>query len=271
MTVGFVGVGKIAEALTIGLCGFDDRRADVLLSPRNKVVSQRLAARFSGVKVASDNQAVVDGSDIVILAVRPQVAEEVLQALHFRPDQQILSVIATFSVDRLSSLVAPAKDLSRAIPLPPVAERKGPLGLYTHAAEVMRLLDGLGRVIRVDEEAQLELISAATSLMGTYFGLTGAVDQWMIDRGFPAEASRTFVAELFLNLARAAQKRPEESFDRLRVDYSTVGGLNEQAWRELRAASWGEQIKAALDLILNRIHGRATFDTHLPKTANPDH
>jgi pyrroline-5-carboxylate reductase len=267
--VGIIGVGTIAEALTMGLCAFGDQRAEILLSPRNDTLSRRLALRYPNVKVAADNQAVVDGSEIVVLAVRPQVTEEVLGALRFRPDQQIVSLIATFSVKRLSSLVAPAHEISRAIPLPPVAERQGPLALYTQSEEVLRLFDGLGSLIRVEDETHLDLISAVTSLMGTYFGMMGTVDDWLIERGFKPEASRAYVGELFFNLASAARNRSEESFTRLTADYSTLGGLNEHAWRELQAAGWADQLQAALDLILDRIHGRATFDTQLSGAANP--
>ena len=263
--VGIIGVGTIAEALTIGLCGFGEQRAEILLSPRNETISNRLASRYSNVQIATDNQAVVDGSEIVVLAVRPQGTEEVLRPLQFRPDQHVLSLIATFSVGQLSSLVAPVHEISRAVPLPPVAERQGPLTLYTKSAKILCLLDGLGTLIRIDDEAHLDLISAVTSLMGTYFGMTGAVDQWLIEHGFTPEASRAFVGELFFNLASAAKKRSDESFSRLSTDYSTPGGLNEQAWRELRAIGWDRQIQAALTLILDRIHGRATLDTQLPR------
>ena len=71
-----------------------------------------------------------------------------------------------------------------------------------------------------------------------------------------------------LNLAVAAKKRPADPFIGLSLDYSTPQGLNEQAWRELRAGGWPDQIKTVLDLILNRIHGRATFVTQLPEDEN---
>lgn len=268
--VGIIGVGTIAEALTIGLCALGERRAEILLSPRNHAVSSRLALRYADVEVATDNQSVVDGSEIVVLAVRPQEAAEVLEALHFRPDQQVLSLIATFSVERLSSLVAPVTEISRAIPLPAVAERRGPLTLYTRANEIATLLSGLGRLIRVDDEQHLELISAATSLMGTYFGMAGTIDHWLMEHGLRPEASRAFVAELLFTLAVSANQRSDETFKRLSEDYSTPGGLNEQAWRELRASGWDGQIHAALDLILDRIHGRATLDTRLPRRRQSD-
>ena len=268
--VGILGVGTIAEALITGLCAFGDQRAETLLSPRNEIISGRLALRYSNVKVASDNQAVVDGADVVILSLRPQVTEDVLKGLHFRPEQQIVSAVATFTVNQLRTLVAPATHISRVVPLPPVAERQGPLTLYTQSAEVARLFDGLGRLIRLDDEAHLDLISASTSLMGTYFGMTGAVNGWLIERGFKPETSRAFVSELFLHLALAAKKRSEESFTRLIADYSTPGGLNEQAWRELRAGGWADQMQSALDLILDRIHGRATLDTQLLPSCKPE-
>lgn len=261
--VGVVGVGAIAEALVVGLCAAGDRDPEIVLSPRNAEIAARLAARFANVSVARDNQGVVDASDLVVLAVRPQVTEEVLRALRFRAGQEILSLIATFNVERLTPLVAPAKEISRAIPLPPVAERQGPLTVFTRSDEVLRLLDGLGRVIRVEDESHLELISATTSLMGSYFGMLGAVDSWLVGRGFAPEASRAFVGELFLNLATATGRHADDSFSTLSRDFSTPGGLNEQAWRELRAAGWGDQIQAALDLVLARIGGRATLETRL--------
>src|SRR3954451_13658991 len=72
--LGFVGVGAIAEALIAGLCAGGEQRGTFLLSPRNAQLSKGLAERFAFVKVAADNQAVVDGSDIVFLAVTPQIA-----------------------------------------------------------------------------------------------------------------------------------------------------------------------------------------------------
>jgi pyrroline-5-carboxylate reductase len=264
--IGIIGVGTIAEALTNSLCAFGDQRAKILLSPRNKAISGRLALRYPDVRVATDSQTVVDCSEIVILSVRPQVTEEVLGALRFRPDHKIVSLIATFNVERLSSLVAPANEISRAIPLPPIAERRGPLTLFTQSEEIAQLLDGLGRLIRVEDETHLELVSAITSLMGTYFGMMGVVDHWLIEGGFKPEASRALIAELFFNLAQAAESRSEESFTRLSREYSTPGGLNEQAWRELQAVGWADQIQAALDLILDRIHGQSTFDTRISRS-----
>jgi pyrroline-5-carboxylate reductase len=265
--VGFVGAGTIAEALINGMCAAGEHRANFLLSPRNTDIANRLARRFPFIKVAADNQAVIDGSDIIFLAVRPQVAADVLGALKFRPDQRIVSLIATFDVARLRTLVAPADAIMRATPLPPVARRLGALTLYPPVAEIAGLLEGLGQLIQLDNEADFDAFWAATSLMGSYFGLLDEVAGWLSRRNLHDTQVRPFVAAMFDGLAATAGERAMDGFDRLAVEHSTPGGLNEQAYRELKAAGWTDLISQTLDLIHARILGQATLADRLPASA----
>ena len=71
-TIGFIGVGEIAEAIIEGLAAGEDP-PPVVASPRGRERSASLAARFpSLVTVAASNQAVVDAADTVVLAVLPE-------------------------------------------------------------------------------------------------------------------------------------------------------------------------------------------------------
>lgn len=263
--LGFVGVGAIAEALITGMCAAGEQRGTFLLSPRNADIAQRLAERFSLVEVASDNQAVVDSSDIVFLAVRPQVAADVLGALEFRADQHIVSLIATFDLARLRTLVAPASAISRVAPLPGVARRLGPLLLHPPLPRIAALLEGLGHLIQLETESDLDAFWATTGLMGSYFGFMDAVAGWLTRQNLPQAQVRPFVAAMFEALAvTAARERPTVGFDQLIADHSTPGGLNEQAYRELKAAGWTQLISQALDLLHARMRGRATLEDRLP-------
>jgi pyrroline-5-carboxylate reductase len=78
MEYGVLGVGAIGAAIVTGLCEDVDDAPRMLLSPRNAEIAAGLAQRFATVDVAADNQAVVDGSPVVIVCVRPQVAQTVL-------------------------------------------------------------------------------------------------------------------------------------------------------------------------------------------------
>jgi pyrroline-5-carboxylate reductase len=262
--VGFIGVGTIAAALITGMCADGEPRATFLLSPRNADRAKRLAERFSAVEVAGDNQAVIDASDIIFLAVRPQVATDVLGALKFRPDQRIVSLIATFDVARLRTLVAPASTVARATPVPAVARRLGPLTLYPPVPEIARLLQGLGQLVQLQNESDLDAFLAVTGLMSSYFGCLDEIAGWLARQSLEETQVRSYVGALFEALAVTAAERSRDGFDPLVVEHSTPGGLNEQAYRELQAAGWTRLISQTLDLLHARILGRATLADRLP-------
>jgi pyrroline-5-carboxylate reductase len=262
--VGFVGTGTIAEALVDGLCFGGEQRADILLSPRNAEVADRIVRRYPFAVVAADNQAVLDGSDIVVIAVTPQIAEAVLKGLVFKPDHIVISLVATFDLARLRPLVAPATSIARATPLPAVAKRVGPLLLHPPLPEVAALLDGLGQVIHVQTEADMDAFLTVTALMGSYFGLLEGISGWLTGRVEDTRQVDDFVGAMFHALGRSAEARAAEGFGQLVVAHSTPKGLNEQAWRELKGAGWASVVGEVLDLVHARIQRRAGFEDRLP-------
>jgi pyrroline-5-carboxylate reductase len=261
--LGFIGVGTIAEALITGMCAGGEQRGRFLLSPRNVNITKALAERFACVRVATDNQTVVDGSDIVFLAITPQVAAQVLGALRFRPDQRVVSLIATFDVARLRPLVAPASAISRLAPVPSVARRLGPLILSPPTEEMAILLGGLGHLIQLQTESELDALWTVTGLMAPYFGLLDEISAWLSRKRVSEPQARAFVAALFEALSITAAERCSEGFDKLRAAHTTPGGLNEQSFRELQAAGWMHLFTQALDLIQARVQGRATLADRL--------
>jgi len=263
--VGFVGVGAIAEALITGMCAGAEQRATFLLSPRNSNIAKGLAARFPFIQVAAHNQAVIDGSDIVFIAVTPQIAADVLSALKFRPDQHIVSLIATYDMARLRGLVAPASAIARLAPVPSVARRLGPLILYPPVEGIAALLQGLGQLLQLQKESDLDALWTVTGLMAPYFGLLDEMVDWLVRQNLDASQARPFVAALFEALSVTAAERSEEGFDKLREAHTTLGGLNEQSYRELKAAGWMTLFSRALDLIQARMQGRATLADRLPQ------
>src|SRR5262249_22186625 len=94
MKLGFVGTGAITESVVRGLVKAGNDLEVIALSPRNAGVAARLAALHHRIRIARDNQSVVDSSDIVFLAVRPQVASDVVAGLEFHPGQRVVSFVA---------------------------------------------------------------------------------------------------------------------------------------------------------------------------------
>ncbi len=247
-SLGFVGTGTIAAAMIEGLvaAGVD---TPIIVSPRNADLAAGLAGRFANVTVAPDNQAVLDRSDLVILAVRPQIAGEVVPALRFRADHQVLSLIATVSLDWLHSVVAPASQVARAVPLPPVARRQGPTAVFPPDPLVCGLFDRLGTAIALDNESEFDVFTAATAIMGSYFAFAHTVTAWMGDEGIAADKAHAFMAQMLIGLSGT----PGRDFDRLADEHQTRGGINEQVHRAVTENGIMADLDRALDAVLARL------------------
>jgi pyrroline-5-carboxylate reductase len=254
MKLGFVGCGTIAAAMIAGLQDSGWQEA-ITVSPRNAEVAAGLAQRYANVSVASDNQAVLDAADLVVLAVRPQIAAAVLAELRFRPDHRVLSVIATLSLETLRSVVAPAVTVTRAVPLPSVARRQGPTAVFPPDEEIVGLFDTLGTAIGLGAEAEFDAFSAATATMASYFAFADTIADWMTRHGVGEGNARRFVADMFRGLDGAADAEADKSFATLADEHQTRGGLNEQVYRAITRDGTFVELDRALDAILDRVRG----------------
>lgn len=253
MRIGFIGTGTITSAIVSGLNAADFTAFTFLLSPRNAGVSAALASAFDNVTVAASNQAVLDGCDIIMLAVRPQVAVDVLESLHFRPDHHVISLIALISIERVQALVAPATSVVRAIPLPMVAAREGVTALYPDDATARAIFSQLGSTIALDSPEHFNAFSAATATMAPYFAFAGEVTDWLTRQGVPSGTARSYIAGVFHGLATVAADPSAQPFPILAEKFATAGGINEQVMAHLTQVGALKAVSDALDGVLQRM------------------
>lgn len=259
MTLGFIGTGNIASAVVTGLCASPAPPGKVLVSPRGAEKAFALAAAFPAVEVAPDNQAVVDGSATVVLAVRPQDAERILAPLAFRAEQRVISLLALTPIETARELVAPAGAagaagaIVRALPLPSCAERLGPIVVYPGEPWAMAFFAPIGTPLAAAEERELNVLWALTALIAPYFALIAAGAGWAVNAGVAAPTAGTYLATMFHALSTLAVRAPGGDVEALVAEAMTPGGLNQQALKEIRAAGGFEAFLAALDAILARL------------------
>ena len=248
---GVLGVGSIAAAIVTGLSDRPDDPPRVVLSPRNAARAAELAARFEGVEVAADNQAVVDAADVVLVCLRPGDAATALADLTFRPGQAVVSAVAGLDVARLGELVAPAETAARSIPLPAVATRESVTPVHPATPAAAALFERLGGVLEVPDESAFEAIAAASATVAAYFGYLGTVSGWLADHGVDGADARRYVADTFAALG-GELRAPGADFAALAAAHATPGGLNEQLARDLAEAGVYDAVRAGLDAVLAR-------------------
>ena len=253
MRLGFIGTGAISEHVIIGLIqhgGFED---PILVSERSRQRSERLASRFSNVTAESDNQTIVDHTDVVFLGTLPQQTLSVLDSLTFRSEQTIVSMPAMISVEQVAEKVSPASRIHRIIPMPPNELGVGPIPVYPPSPELTALLSPLGTIIPVEIQEHFSTFSASSAIMATMFELVATNARWMEAQGVEAETASRYATALFHSLATQAKESDAAKLRSLSANCLTAGGLNEQLLNATKAEGWYGELEAELDRVLTRI------------------
>ncbi len=253
--IGFIGTGTITEAMVQGLLAPTPVVQTVLVSPRNAGIATKLAASFPSVRVAA-NQEIVDTCQTLVLAVRPQIAEEVIRPLNFRDGQRVISVIAAIDRERLLSWIGADVTLTQAVPLPFVARRAGVTATFPPDPLTAALFTSMGTAVECETRHEYDLLAAASAVMASYFGIMHRTTEWLAAQGLPEEKGRAYIAPLFAELSRTAlSSAPSTSFIDLSHEYATKGGLNEQVFNDFESNGGTAALHKALDRVLARITG----------------
>jgi pyrroline-5-carboxylate reductase len=172
-TLGFIGAGRMATALAKGCITARLVPASaVLASDPVGAAREKFAAEVPGVTLAADNAAVLAGADVIVLAVKPQLMQQVLAEIkpHVASRHLIVSIAAGVTLARLAEGLPPTTRLVRVMPNTPCliglgasCYARGGGAAREDGAIVERLLSSVGKAYEV-EEPQLD---AVTGLSGS--------------------------------------------------------------------------------------------------------
>ncbi len=254
MRIGFIGTGVITSAMVTGLCTSKTTEApSIRVSPRNRDRANHLAKTFQPVTVGRDNQDVLDHVDIVFAAILPDRMAEILEPLRFRPDQVVVSLLAGVKIADVAEAVAPARRVLRVLPLPCVSRHIGPLAIHPDDPEIHALLSPLGRVLAVENEAELAHLVVITGLMAPYYKLIRTVTDWAEGAGADPKTASDYTAAMFAAFSHLVEDLPDGRVDPLLEDSLTPGGLNALALETIEADGGFQHIKKALEAVNRRI------------------
>jgi pyrroline-5-carboxylate reductase len=255
MRLGFIGTGTITQAVVSGLLRFGVSVDHISLSPRNAEIAAGLAALDGRVQVCRSNQQVLEMSDVVCLAVVPQIAADVLSELRFDSRHHVISFIAGFPIDEVRRLVRTEGRVVRAIPLPAVAEGNGSTAICPPDGVARSIFSALGEAVEVDDEGKFDALSAVTATMASFYAVLEAQASWLVRQGLDYDAARSFLSGYCVGLAHDTTKAGKP-FTELIDHCMTPGGINEQVHTELSKRGTYSHFSDALDRVLMRLEGR---------------
>ena len=253
MNIGFIGTGIITEAIINGIIKSRYSTSNIFISLRSKTVSTRLARQSSKISIVENNQDIVDQSDLVILAVLPEQAGEVLTRLKFEDDAQIISLIAMLQIEQIRKWTSQKANICRAVPLPSVADHNGITTVFPPNKRAEDLFSHLGQVVPLETLEAFDAYVTVSATMGLYFDTLDTASQWLSEQGTEYKDARRFLAALFYGLAETANNAPDATFAELRSGHSTPNGLNQQVFEDFRTAGGQDSLVAALNSLQKRI------------------
>ena len=253
MKLGFIGTGKIASSVITGICKSKIKFNKILVSARNKTVAQNLNKKFKKVTIAKNNQQIVDDCNWVFLSVTPSVGEKIIKNLKFKSNQTIISFISTITLARLKKDIKVRAQIVRAIPLPPISLKKGPVPICPPNRKVKEFFNHLGTTVEINNEKSSINFWSTSGMMAPFYELLRVMTDWLVKRGVKRDNAQKYITSLFLALSEDAVVNSKLNLKHLVKESQTPKGLNEQGVRELTKAKFYKSIEKTLNSIHKRL------------------
>jgi pyrroline-5-carboxylate reductase len=277
-TIATVGSGVMAEAMIAGLLrGRLVEPAQVVASHLRPERREHLAREY-GIRVVPSNVEAIDGADVLLLGIKPQMLGRVGREIgpHLRRGQLVLSILAGATTAALTGTLG-HDQVVRAMPNTPARLGRGMTVWYATPAttaeqreQAAALLGALGAQLEVDDEKMVAMATAVSGTGPTYvFLVMEALIDAAVHLGFPRHIAHDLVIETLEGstlFAKQSGMHPAE----LRNMVTSPGGTSAAALHELESgrlrtvlseAVWaayrrtvelGEQLESAVERSVER-------------------
>lgn len=209
--LGFIGCGNMGSAMLAGALNAGLTTAERIAVHTGTPVHQAALAEKYGVQALASNRDVARNSDIIVLAVKPNIYKDVLLDIRdvLTQGQTIVAIAPAYSISAIAALVDnDAVGIARAMPNTPAQIGQGMAGLCfsenmssEQQAAVKAFFESFGKVAIVREDVMHAVGSVSGSSPAFVYMVIEAMAQGAIKLGIPAKDAITFAAQSVLGAA----------------------------------------------------------------------
>jgi pyrroline-5-carboxylate reductase len=260
-SIAFIGGGNMARSLIGGLVadGMDPRRIRVADVDAHQLT--RLREQFQVQTFAGNVEAARD-ADVVLLAVKPQVARSVVIELGPALEKSqplVISIVAGLREADLERWLGFGAAIVRTMPNTPALVQAGATALHANvtvtdgqretAETIMR---AVGTTVWLEDEAHMDTVTALSGSGPAYFFLVMEhLERAATELGLPAETARMLTLQTAFGAAKMALESPEDAAT-LRRRVTSPGGTTEQALRVFEQHGLADIFKEAISAARQR-------------------
>ena len=253
MKLGFIGTGKIASSVITGIYKSKILINKIFISSRNNKIAKNLKKKFKKIVIVKDNQEIIDNCNWVFLSITPNVGQRIIKELKFKPNQTIISFISTITLAQLKKAIKVKAKIIRAIPLPPISIKKGPVPICPPNKKVKEFFNKIGTTIEIKNEKTSINFWSISGMMASFYELLRVMTDWLVKRGVKRNDAQKYITSLFLALSEDAAVNTKKDLKYLVKESQTPSGLNEQGVRELTKLGFYKKIEKTLNSIHKRL------------------
>ena len=255
-TIAFVGGGNMARALVGGLLNMGWPAAAIRLSEPLAAQREALAHSWPHLSLFADNLPALEGADIVVFAVKPQVLPDVVRQLAAKiraAEPLVISIAAGIRVAAVHAWLGGHLPIVRCMPNMPALLGCGITGLYASAEvdigkreRAQQIMRAVGDTVWLDREADIDIVTALSGSGPAYFFL---LMEAMEDAAVQLGLDRTAARQLCLHTAHGAARlalEGNETPPQLRARVTSPGGTTERALRVFEEGGLRTMVATAL-------------------------
>ena len=261
--LGIIGCGNMASAIIRALTADTTKHfmrtngIRLFVSVSDPDMEKLDAVRSSDVKTYTDNRELVNSSDIVLLAVKPQIAENVMNGLEFG-GKIVMSIMAGVTLSRLKEYTHGACE--KLVRVMPNLNAKIGYSVNAYCYEgltddehelIVAVLSRFGEYYKVRED----MMSAVTGISGSgpafVFMFIDAFIKKGIECGFTPEAAKELVLATMLGCVENVRAY-DSDLATLVDSVCSKGGTTIEGVDHLKSCAFEDTVKEAIDRAIKR-------------------
>ncbi|TKB47122.1 pyrroline-5-carboxylate reductase [Thalassotalea mangrovi] len=261
-TVAFIGAGNMSGAIIAGLVSNGYPASNIIAANPSMPKLETLQNNL-GINITTDNIQACQHADVVVLAVKPHLIQQVCQQLADSTDLSgkcFISVAAGVNIIPMQAALGFAAPVIRCMPNTPSQIGLGVSGMYAsgEVSENQRqfadqLMQSVGIVQWLDSEAQIDdLIAVAGSAPAYFFAFMEAMQNKAMALGFSKADSRKLVQQTALGAAHMVVENDDLDISTLRENVTSKGGTTQQALTTFAQGGLAELVDKAMQSAIDR-------------------
>ena len=257
--IGFIGTGNMGGAILGGILNSGIIDNDhIIASAKSDRTIEKIKRNYN-VNATKDSKEVVEFSDLIVIGVKPEIYDEILEEIKDLIDDKIIITIAAGkTIEAMEKIIGDDKKIVRTMPNTPslVGEGMTSLSPNKNISEeelsfVKSIFDSLGKSEVVKEDLIQAVIGASGSSTAYAFMFIEAIADGAVRAGMPRDKAYTFAAQGVLGAAKMVldtEKHPGELKDMV----CSPGGTTIEAVKVLEEEKFRGAVLKAIDSCIKK-------------------